>query len=47
MNLGITPPNAIDFEEAIIGSLMLDKHCIDKCSDLTPQMFYKEEHKLI
>lgn len=44
---GITPPNAIDFEEAIIGSLMLDKHCIDKCSDLTPQMFYKEEHKLI
>lgn len=47
MNLGITPPSAIDFEEAIIGSLMLDKHCIDKCSDLTPQMFYKEEHKLI
>jgi replicative DNA helicase len=44
---GITPPQAIDFEEAIIGSLMLDKHCIDKCSDLTPQMFYKEEHKLI
>jgi replicative DNA helicase len=44
---GITPPNAIDFEEAIIGSLMLDKHCIDKCSDLTPQMFYKEEHKII
>lgn len=44
---GITPPNAIDFEEAIIGSLMLDKHCIDKCSDITPQMFYKEEHKVI
>jgi replicative DNA helicase len=47
MNLGITPPQAIDFEEAIIGSLILDKHCIDKCSDLTPQMFYKEEHKII
>jgi replicative DNA helicase len=47
MNLGNTPPQAIDFEEAIIGSLILDKHCIDKCSDLTPQMFYKEEHKLI
>jgi replicative DNA helicase len=47
MNLGIVPPQAIDFEEAIIGSLILDKHCIDKCSDLTPQMFYKEEHKLI
>jgi replicative DNA helicase len=44
---GITPPQAVDFEEAIIGSLMLDKHCIDKCSDLTPQMFYKEEHKII
>jgi replicative DNA helicase len=44
---GITPPQAVDFEEAIIGSLILDKHCIDKCSDLTPQMFYKEEHKII
>jgi replicative DNA helicase len=47
MNLGNTPPQAIDFEEAIIGALMLDKHCIDRCTDLTPQMFFKEEHRLI
>jgi replicative DNA helicase len=26
---------------------MVDKHAIEKCSDLTPQMFYKEEHRLI
>ena len=44
---GITPPQAIDFEEAILGSLMLDKHCIDKCTDITPQMFFKEEHRII
>jgi replicative DNA helicase len=42
-----TPPSAIDFEEAILGSLMLDKHCIDKCTDITPQMFFKEEHRII
>lgn len=42
-----TPPSAIDFEEAILGSLMLDKHCIDKCTDITPQMFFKEEHRVI
>ena len=44
---GITPPQAIDFEEAILGSLMLDKHCIDKCTDITPQMFFKKEHQII
>lgn len=42
-----TPPQATDFEEAIIGALMVDKHAIEKCSDLTPQMFYKEEYKSI
>lgn len=47
MNTGTTAPSAIDFEEAIIGSLMLDKHCIDKCTDITPQMFFKEEHRII
>jgi replicative DNA helicase len=40
-------PQAIDFEEAILGSLMLDKHCIDKCTDITPQMFFKDEHRII
>ena len=44
---GHTPPQAIDFEEAILGSLMLDKHCIDKCTDITPQMFFKQEHQII
>ena len=42
-----TPPSAIDFEEAILGSLMLDKHCIDKCTDITPHMFFKQEHQII
>lgn len=47
MNGNTQPPQAIDFEEAILGSLMLDKHCIDKCTDITPQMFFKEEHRII
>ena len=46
-NQGRMPPQAVEFEEAILGALMLDKHCIDKCTDLTPDMFYMEQHRFI
>ena len=43
------PPSAIDIEEAIIGSLMIDKAAIDTVIQIikTPQAFYLPAHKKI
>ena len=45
---GKLPPQAIEFEEAVIGGLLLDKNCIhDVVSIISPEVFYKESHQSI
>ncbi|AWU44719.1 replicative DNA helicase [Blattabacterium punctulatus] len=42
------PPQALDLEEAIIGSIMIDKKGLDEIIDiLFPEVFYKKEHQEI
>jgi replicative DNA helicase len=44
---GRIPPQAIDMEQAVIGSVISEKG-LDKVEDiLTPEMFYKEAHRLL
>lgn len=48
VELGKIPPQAIEIEEAVLGALMLEKDALTEVLDLlTPDVFYKEEHKLI
>ncbi|AER40748.1 MAG: replicative DNA helicase [Flavobacteriales bacterium] len=45
---GKIPPQALDLEEAIIGSMMIDKKGLDEIIDiLFPEVFYKIEHQEI
>lgn len=42
------PPQAVDLEEAVIGACLSDSSAIVRVSDkLTPEHFYKQEHKVI
>lgn len=46
--LGRIPPQAIDFEEAVLGSLMLEADSIHKVSGiLTAESFYLEKHRRV
>ena len=45
---GKIPPQAIDFEEAILGAMMIDKKGLDEVIDiLSPEVFYKQAHQEI
>ncbi|MDR1415317.1 MAG: replicative DNA helicase [Odoribacteraceae bacterium] len=45
---GKMPPQALDLEEAVLGSLMLEKEAFVMVSDLLkPECFYKEAHQKI
>ncbi|MAJ98915.1 MAG: replicative DNA helicase [Flavobacteriales bacterium TMED288] len=45
---GKLPPQAIDFEEAVLGALMIDKNALNEVIDiLEPECFYKEAHQEI
>lgn len=45
---GKIPPQVTDFEEAVLGAMMIDKKGIDEVIDiLQPEAFYKEGHKYI
>lgn len=45
---GRIPPQAVDFEEAILGAILIDNSAINQVIDiLTPESFYKEEHQII
>ncbi len=47
-NVGKIPPQAIEFEQAVLGALMLDKDAITNVVNaLLPDMFYKEQHQEI
>lgn len=49
--LGVTgklTPQAVEFEEAVLGALMIDDNAVSTILDfLQPKMFYKEEHAKI
>ena len=48
MDFGKLPPQAIDLEEAVLGSCMLEPECIFKISHiLKPECFYKDAHQKI
>jgi replicative DNA helicase len=45
---GKIPPQAMDIEEAVLGSMMLNQNALNIIIDqLTPPMFYKESHSRI
>lgn len=47
-SLGKLPPQAIDLEEIIIGSILIDKEVfVEIAEKLRPEMFYKEANKII
>ena len=42
------PPQAIEFEEAVLGAIMTDKNAMAEVGDiLAPEVFYKDSHKEI
>lgn len=47
-NQGRTMPQAIEFEEALLGSMMLEQNATGQIIDsLLPEMFYKEQNRII
>ncbi|MBN1118305.1 MAG: replicative DNA helicase [Bacteroidales bacterium] len=47
-DLGKLPPQAVEFEEAALGGMMLEKDAVIEIIDiLKPESFYKEEHQKI
>ncbi|MCD6092207.1 MAG: replicative DNA helicase [Bacteroidales bacterium] len=45
---GKIPPQALDFEEAVLGALMLEKNALTAVIDiLEPEVFYKQAHQKI
>ena len=42
------PPQAIDFEQAVLGAIMIDQNAIAEVGDiLSSDVFYKDSHKEI
>lgn len=47
-DLGKIPPQSIDFEEAVIGAVLLESDSLIEIIDiLIPESFYKEEHRIV
>lgn len=45
---GRMPPQAVDFEEAVLGAMLIDNTAVNIVIDiLSPQSFYKEENQII
>ena len=45
---GKLPPQVLDFEEVVLGAMMIDKKGVDEVIDiLNPEAFYSESHNLI
>lgn len=45
---GRIPPQAVDFEEVVLGAMMLEKDAVNSVIDLlNPEVFYKEAHQTI
>lgn len=48
LDKGRVPPQAVDFEEAVLGSMLIDNTAIGDVIDiLSPESFYREQNKII
>ena len=48
LEVGNKPPQALDVEEAVIGSMLIEPNCVDEAmEELTPSCFYDEKHRMI
>jgi len=48
MQIDKLPPQALEFEEAVLGAILIQKDCLDIAEDyITGKSFYKDEHRLI
>lgn len=48
LEIGNKPPQALDVEEAVLGSMLLEPACVDQAmEELTPSCFYDPKHKMI
>ena len=48
LEMGNKPPQALDVEEAVLGALLIEPHCIDEAMDeLVPSCFYSEKHRMV
>jgi replicative DNA helicase len=48
LSQGRIPPQAVDFEEAVLGAMLIDNTAIGDVIDiLVPESFYKEAHRII
>ncbi len=46
--MGTKPPQAVDFEEAVLGALLIEPSCVDEAmEELSPSCFYEPKHKMI
>ncbi|MBR1873108.1 MAG: replicative DNA helicase [Bacteroidales bacterium] len=48
LEMGNRPPQALDFEEAVLGALLIEPGCVDEAmEELTPSCFYDPRHRTI
>ena len=48
LEMGNKPPQAVDFEEAVLGALLIEPTCVDEAmEELTPDCFYEPKHRMI
>lgn len=48
LEMGNRPPQALDFEEAVLGALMVEPNCVDEAmQELNSRCFYDPKHKMI
>ncbi|MBP5796124.1 MAG: replicative DNA helicase [Bacteroidales bacterium] len=48
LEMGNTPPQALDVEEAVLGAMLLEQTAVDLAmEDLTPNCFYDPRHRMI
>lgn len=48
LEMGNKPPQALDFEEAVLGAMLIEPNCVDEAiEELTPSCFYDPRHRMI
>lgn len=46
--MGNKPPQALDFEEAVLGAMLIEPNCVDEAiEELSPDCFYSPKHRMI
>ena len=48
LEMGNKPPQALDFEEAVLGAMLVEPNCVDEViEELSPSCFYDPRHRMI